>query len=81
MVKTEEVWPNFREAGRRLKIFRVHNGAYEAFNFIDGKRSILDIANAMDAEFIDIGGVPLDAIEEFINALEKANLIKIKPAP
>jgi aminopeptidase YwaD len=77
VVKTEEVWPLL---GRKLIINWVYNGAYEAFNFIDGKRSILDIAQAMDAEFIDSGVVPIDAIEEFINALAKDGLVEIKPA-
>ena len=78
VVKTNAVWPDFRKAGRGLKINGIYNGAYEAFNFIDGKRSILDIAQAMDAEFIDVGGVPLDVVEEFINALAKADLVEIK---
>lgn len=78
MVKTEAVWPDIGKAGRGLKINRIYNGAYETFNFIDGKRSILDIAQAMDAEFIDVGGVPLDAVEEFIRALAKAELVEIK---
>jgi len=78
IVKTDAVWPNISNAGRGLKINGIYNGAYEAFNFIDGKRSILDIAHAMDAEFIDVGGVPLDTVEEFINALAKADIVEIK---
>lgn len=77
MVTTKDIWPSIRRVEGRPKIFQLYNGAYEAFNFIDGKRSILDIANAMDAEFIDVGGVSLDVIEEFINALEKAGLVEI----
>jgi hypothetical protein len=80
VIMTDAVWPDFRKAGRGLKINGIYNGAYEAFNFIDGKRSILDIAQAMDAEFIDVGGVSLEAIEEFINALAETGLIEIKPA-
>ena len=40
----------------------------EARNFADGERSILDIRNALAAEF---GPVPLDDVTKFFRDLEK----------
>ena len=43
--------------------------AMEARNFADGQRSILDIRNALAAEF---GPVPLDDVTRFFRDLEKS---------
>ncbi len=48
---------------------------FETLNFINGKRSIKDIRDAVSAEY---DPVPLDVIEELINALEKGKFIKIR---
>lgn len=76
-VQTKEIWPPIRKVDKELKIFDIRNCSYEAFNFIDGKRSILEIAQALDAEYVDIGGVSLEVVEEYFKALEKAGLVKI----
>jgi aminopeptidase YwaD len=77
-VKTKMIWPPLYELEEELEIFKTRNAAYEAFNFIDGKRTILDIARALDAEFMDYGGVSPMAVEEYLTALEKTGLIKLK---
>jgi len=81
VVKTKKIWPPIRKVDKELKIFDVRICCYEAFNFINGKRSILEIARALDAEFIDVGGVSPEAVEEYIKALEKAELVKINSSP
>jgi hypothetical protein len=50
--------------------------AMEARNFADGERSILDIRNALAAEF---GPVSLDAVTKFFRDLEKAGAYTIPP--
>lgn len=49
--------------------------AYEALNFADGRRSILDIRNAVSAEF---GPVSLQDVHDFFKILEQAELIRLK---
>jgi len=78
VVETKKIWPSFRKVDKKLKILNIHNCPYEVFNFIDGQRSILEIAQAVEAEFIDIGGVSAELVEEYIKALAKAGLVKIK---
>jgi hypothetical protein len=48
---------------------------FETLNFINGKRSIKDIRDAVSAEF---DPVPLGVIEDLINTLEKGKFIKIR---
>ena len=74
---TKEVSPPLSQVSRGLAISDIYYGDFEVFNFIDGKRSILEIGRAVDAEYFDEGGVPLQYVEEFIRALEKAGLVKI----
>ena len=50
--------------------------AYEALNFVDGKRSLRDICLAVSAEFGPINPSQIDA---FFRALEKAGLVRMKP--
>lgn len=51
--------------------------AYEALNFVDGRRSLADIALALDAEY----GFPEPGrLEPFFEALEKSGLILLKRA-
>jgi aminopeptidase YwaD len=50
-------------------------GAYEALNFVDGSRSVLDIAKALSAEF---GPVDPHTVLAFFQVLEKAELLTLK---
>jgi aminopeptidase YwaD len=47
--------------------------AYEALNFVDGKRSALDIRNALAAEF---GPISYDVVAEYLRALENIGVIQ-----
>ncbi len=47
--------------------------AYEALNFVDGRRSVADIRDAVSAEF---GPVPLDLIAEYLRMLESIGLVQ-----
>jgi aminopeptidase-like protein len=49
-------------------------GTYEALNFVDGKRSVLDIADALSAEF---GPVDPSEVMDFFKVLERAELITL----
>lgn len=53
----------------------IYQAEFELRNFIDGKRSILDIRNAASAEYEPL---PLLDIEKYFQALEKAGLIELK---
>ena len=46
--------------------------AYEVVNFVDGKRSVGDIRDAVAAEF---GPVPLAAVTDYLSACEEAQII------
>ncbi len=48
---------------------------FEIVSFIDGKRSLLDIRNAVSAEF---GPQPLEVIETFLRNLKKEGLVSFK---
>jgi aminopeptidase YwaD len=47
--------------------------AYEALNFVDGKRTAQEIRDAVSAIY---GPVPLDYIREYLRALEEIQLIQ-----
>ena len=49
--------------------------SYEALNFVDGHRSILDIKQAVSAEF---GPVELQDVLAFFRVLERAGLVTLK---
>ena len=49
--------------------------AYELINFIDGKRSISDIRDAVAAEF---GSVPLPAVVDYFERLAKAGAVSLR---
>ncbi|UCC38460.1 MAG: DUF4910 domain-containing protein [Candidatus Aminicenantes bacterium] len=49
--------------------------AYEALNFVDGQRSILDITRAVSAEY---GQIDVQDVYDFFSVLEKAELVKLK---
>jgi hypothetical protein len=50
-----------------------HEYAYEALNFVDGKRTVADIRNALSAEF---GPIPMELVEEYLAALESIQVIR-----
>jgi hypothetical protein len=50
-------------------------GTYEALNFVDGRRSVLDISDALSAEF---GPVDPGEVLDFFKVLERAELIAFK---
>jgi hypothetical protein len=50
-------------------------GTYEALNFVDGRRSVLDISNALSAE---LGPVDPNTVLAFFKVLEKAELLTFK---
>jgi hypothetical protein len=49
--------------------------AYEALNFVDGKRSVLEIANAVSAEY---GPVDVNIVFAFFKVLQRAELLTFK---
>lgn len=49
-----------------------HEYAYETLNFVDGTRTVIDIRNAVSAEF---GPIPVDLVEEYLKALESIGVI------
>ena len=57
------------------KIMNLYSIMYELLNFVDGKRNIMQIRNAVSAEFQPL---PLDAVKEYFRALEKAGIIVFK---
>jgi aminopeptidase YwaD len=51
--------------------------AYEALNFADGTRSVLEIAKALQAEF---GDVPLKAVDQYLELLASNGVVEwVKP--
>ena len=68
----------FREKLKDLKdlpSYSLRGVEYEVRNFIDGRRSILDIRNGVSAEY---DPVPLKDVENFMLVLEKAGFIELK---
>jgi aminopeptidase YwaD len=49
--------------------------AYEALNFVDGRRTTSEIRDALSAIY---GDVPLATVEEYLAALQKAGVIAVK---
>jgi aminopeptidase YwaD len=49
--------------------------AYEIVNFVDGKRSVGDIRDAVSAEF---GPIPLDVVSDYLKACEEAKIIALR---
>jgi len=52
------------------------NLAYEAANFINGKRSLLEVRNALSAEY---GPIELSKVKEYLEILQRAGLVRINP--
>src|SRR4030066_172095 len=57
------------------RVVSLNYGTYEALNFVDGKRSLLDIAHALFSEY---GVVRPADVEEFIQAHVKAGNLRNK---
>lgn len=53
----------------------IYPAEFELRNFIDGKRSILDIRNAASAEYDPL---PLLEVEKYFQALEKAGMVELR---
>lgn len=51
--------------------------AYEALNFVDGRRTLLEIRDAVSAEF---GAVPADEVEQYFRFLERLEVVTLLPA-
>jgi len=69
----------FYQKVREMKVppsFRIGRADYEVRNTIDGRRSILDIRNAVSAEH---GPIALEGVENYILLLEKTGFVKIEP--
>jgi aminopeptidase YwaD len=49
--------------------------AYEIFNFVDGKRTVGDIRDAVSAEY---GPLPIDLVSDYLNACSEAKLLSWK---
>jgi len=63
---------------QKLEIFKLGRLVpWEALNFADGKRSILEIRNALSAEFSPTD-ISFQAVQEYIDVLEKARVIRIE---
>jgi len=48
---------------------------FELCNYIDGRRSVLDVRNAISAEF---GPQPLEKVVDFVKMLEQSGLVRMK---
>ena len=66
-------------SGGSSRLLRVQDSgalyAYEAFNLVDGKRSVGQIRDVLSAEF---GPVPFELIEEYLHACADAKLITLQ---
>lgn len=69
-----EFYQKLREM-KELPSYQLGRADYEVRNFIDGKRSILEIRNAAAAEY---GPVPLKGVEGYILVLEKTGFVRIQ---
>src|SRR5687767_9890046 len=57
------------------KLASVRDITHELTNFVDGKRSISDIRDAVFGEF---GSVPLPAVVEYFETLAKAGIVTLR---
>lgn len=66
-------------AGASNRLFRAQDQgelyAYEIVNFVDGKRSVGEIRDAVAAEF---GPIPLDVVAEYLKACEEAKIVALR---
>ena len=61
------------------RLFRVQDKgalyAYEIVNFVDGKRSVGEIRDAVSAEY---GPIPLEVVADYLKACEEAKIISLQ---
>ena len=61
------------------RLFRVQDRgalyAYEIVNFVDGKRSVGEIRDAVAAEY---GPIPLDVVADYLKACEEAKIVTLR---
>ena len=57
--------------------YRLGRAEFEVRNFIDGRRSLLDIRNAASAEY---GPLPLQAVRDYIDLLKNMGFVEVVPA-
>ena len=73
---TTKTDPQYRQ---RYEIFNLpvnaysFETAYEALNFADGTRSVLEIAKALQSEF---GDVPVRAVDQYMELLAQSGVIE-----
>ncbi|MDH3440098.1 MAG: DUF4910 domain-containing protein [Gammaproteobacteria bacterium] len=62
-------------AALRIRSYADNGGqySYEALNFVDGNRTVSDIRDWLTAE---LGAIPLDIVEEYLEALESIDVIR-----
>ena len=62
-------------AALRIRSYAGNGGqySYEALNFVDGTRTVSDIRDWLTAE---LGAIPLDIVEEYLEALESIDVIR-----
>jgi len=69
-------WLEEKLGSEALKEIRLPGySSYEALNFVDGRRSVLDIARAVSAEY---GPVDLEDVLSFFKLLQRAGLMELK---
>lgn len=61
------------------RLFKVQNRgalyAYEILNFVDGKRTVADIRDAVSGE---LGPIPLEIVSDYLSACEEAKIIAFR---
>jgi aminopeptidase YwaD len=66
-------------AGGSSRLFRAQDQgelyAYEIVNFVDGKRSVGEIRDAVAAEF---GPIPLEVVADYLKACEEAKIVALR---
>jgi hypothetical protein len=65
-------------SGQSTRLFHTQDRAalyaYEIVNFVDGKRSVGEIRDAVAAEY---GPIPLDVVADYLKACEEAKVVVI----
>jgi hypothetical protein len=61
------------------RLFRVQDKgalyAYEIVNFVDGKKSVGEIRDAVSAEY---GPIPLEVVADYLKACEEAKIVSLQ---
>ena len=76
-----EFYRKMREMAEGAKspppFYRLGRAEFEVRNFIDGRRSVLDIRNAVSAEYSPI---PLQAVRDYIEVLKNMGYVELVPS-